>query len=209
MKAILSHIIVRIRRLSLVRNAGRIAVSGLGLIRCGVASSADRNALARFLYKDPVERAAFAMDEPREQDDPFLIIARIFGSIVGVAVISRYARRRPEESPDDRWLSGLFVSPALRGLGIGQRIVERAILTSRSTRASHLNLIVNRDNDPAVGLYRKLGFREMTEPSSQGYRDLTTLVSSTEIIMSYPLTASGTRLAKNGFDGLDRTYLRS
>lgn len=55
----------------------------------------------------------------------------------------------------------LAVRPALQGRGIGRRLVERALEEIDARGAPRLLLEVAVSNEPALRLYRRLGFREI------------------------------------------------
>lgn len=56
-------------------------------------------------------------------------------------------------------LISMFVAPLARGRGVGDRLVETILAWARDTGAARLRLAVKSDNIPAVGLYRRHGFR--------------------------------------------------
>ncbi|MBX3494867.1 MAG: GNAT family N-acetyltransferase [Parvibaculum sp.] len=53
------------------------------------------------------------------------------------------------------------VVPPRRGQGLGRRLVEAAAATALAGGAAALFLEVAEDNEPALALYRRLGFREV------------------------------------------------
>lgn len=59
----------------------------------------------------------------------------------------------------DWWLVDLRVWPLLRGAGIGEELLRRAITTARDEGIASLNVLVKKDNKPALALCEKLGFR--------------------------------------------------
>ena len=63
------------------------------------------------------------------------------------------------------WLFSMFVWERYRGLGIGQALARRVIEQARDRGAADLFLAVFEDNDPAIRLYRKLGFQRITLPA--------------------------------------------
>jgi hypothetical protein len=64
----------------------------------------------------------------------------------------------------DWWLTDLMVWPFLRGAGVGEQLVRRATELAVSEGAARLSLLVNAGNQPAVDLYRKLGFQDRPAP---------------------------------------------
>ncbi len=57
-------------------------------------------------------------------------------------------------------LDELFVAPALRGQGLGQRLIQAAALRCRDAGLATLHLEVEGRNARARALYERLGFRD-------------------------------------------------
>lgn len=74
----------------------------------------------------------------------------------------------------EAWCGGLGVAPEYRGQGWGKRLMQALHQRARARGADVVLLEVLRDNEPALGLYRKLGYREERElliwerPAHQG-----------------------------------------
>ena len=69
----------------------------------------------------------------------------------------------------DAFIDELYIRSSHRGRGLGRRAVEVAEAAARKLRVRAIHLEVDRDNDAALGLYRKFGFEEherllMTKP---------------------------------------------
>ncbi len=63
--------------------------------------------------------------------------------------------------PDEFEVAKMAVTESCRGMGIGRRLLERAIDAARASGASRLYLETNRKLEAAVGLYESLGFRHL------------------------------------------------
>ena len=63
-------------------------------------------------------------------------------------------------------LSKMGVSPKAQGKGIGKLLGEHIIAKAKELGAKKLFLESNRKLGPALSLYKKLGFREMTQIAS-------------------------------------------
>lgn len=61
---------------------------------------------------------------------------------------------------DEAEILDVAVSAALRGAGIGRKLVESALAAARERGAALVCLEVRVGNNEAISLYRRLGFRE-------------------------------------------------
>jgi ribosomal protein S18 acetylase RimI-like enzyme len=59
---------------------------------------------------------------------------------------------------EDALLEDLFVAESARGSGLGRALLDRVISEARERGCRRLELDVNDNNDPALGLYRSVGF---------------------------------------------------
>ena len=57
-------------------------------------------------------------------------------------------------------LHNVVVSPGLRGIGLGRKLCQAAIMKSGECGASHIFLQVMQNNPVALNLYKKLGFEK-------------------------------------------------
>lgn len=65
-------------------------------------------------------------------------------------------------------LISLWVDPAARGRGVGDRLVEDIVRWARRSGAATLRLSVMDSNRAARALYERHGFRDAEEPVTQG-----------------------------------------
>jgi putative acetyltransferase len=63
-------------------------------------------------------------------------------------------------------LAKMAVKPSARGLGIGQRLGAAVVERARRAGARRVELLTNSALLPALGLYRRLGFRDVPLESS-------------------------------------------
>lgn len=87
-----------------------------------------------------------------------IFVATYKGEPVGVCALCKM-----DGPVYDYELAKLAVSPDAQGKGIGQLLCEAVIEKARSLGAESLFLESNTILKPAIGLYRKLGFREVKE----------------------------------------------
>lgn len=70
----------------------------------------------------------------------------------------------PDESPDAVELISMWVSPAVRGHGVGDRLIGEIVAWAVERGARTLRLSVMPDNRAALALYERHGFTETGEP---------------------------------------------
>ncbi len=107
------------------------------------------------LAEDALERSVRALGE-----DPSLgrVLVAIDGSaLVGVAVLTFLWTL--EHGGPGAWLDELYVDPAQRRRGIGQRLTEAALAVAAERGAVALDLEVEEGHDAAERLYRRMGFQ--------------------------------------------------
>jgi DNA-binding MarR family transcriptional regulator/GNAT superfamily N-acetyltransferase len=63
----------------------------------------------------------------------------------------------------------MWVAPAVRGLGLGRRLLVELEAHAAANRVSALRLETNRALDEAIGLYRSAGYREVPAFSDEPY----------------------------------------
>lgn len=93
-----------------------------------------------------------------EGSSRFIAVAELDGRLVGIA-----GGYQPDESPDERGIWGMWVVPEARRLGIGRDLVRAVRGWSKHSGAVRLILWVVETNEPAVALYRSMGFTETGE----------------------------------------------
>ena len=105
-----------------------------------------------------------ALNHPKEyilDKGGYIAIALWEGVAVGVCALIPC----PHEGYDFE-LSKMGVSPKAQGKGIGKLLGEHIIAKAKELGAKKLFLESNRKLGPALSLYKKLGFREMTQIAS-------------------------------------------
>lgn len=91
-----------------------------------------------------------------------LIVAELDGRLVGVLQLTRI----PTLSYQGSWravIEGVRVDAALRGQGIGQALMEHAILRAREHGCRMVQLSTNKSRRDAQRFYERLGFRATQE----------------------------------------------
>jgi len=84
-------------------------------------------------------------------------------------------------------LGRIIVSPTLRGLGLGRRLVKQLIqLVLSKNEVERITLNVYRDNLPAFNLYKSLGFVVVTEDDVQNSYGMCLQMKSTRGNASAP-----------------------
>lgn len=64
-----------------------------------------------------------------------------------------------DRHPDIAWLMSMWVAPEARGQGVGEALIDAVIEYARSSGAIRLLLNVGDDNEPAIALYARKGFK--------------------------------------------------
>lgn len=94
-------------------------------------------------------KPASNFDEALNRGDP-LIVAEIFGRVVGYAWCELYRRHAH--------LTRLAVHPHFQGRGIGAQLLHRAITWARGRGMSRFTLNTQESNRRSLALYRRFGF---------------------------------------------------
>jgi ribosomal-protein-alanine N-acetyltransferase len=121
-------------------------------------------------------------------DNVFALTARresLFGlrRIAGFVVVRIAA--------DEAEVLTIAVGRARRGRGYGRLLMEEALRRLYRERIAACFLEVNRDNDPAVALYRGLGFEDVG--TRKGYYGSVAGSDGTAIVMRLALASAGQR----------------
>lgn len=116
---------------------------------------ADILELERSGFEPSEQWSEAAWAEELESPDRY-VLARLDrdARIIGVATFSRV-----EEIAD---LLRVIVHPQARGQGVGASLVRAGLDWAAALGAQRMLLEVRPDNDPAVALYRRLGFEPVT-----------------------------------------------
>jgi GNAT superfamily N-acetyltransferase len=73
-------------------------------------------------------------------------------------VVGLVGAYRSKAEPGTVELVSMWVAPAARGQGVGERLVERVVEWAAAAGATHVALWVTKGNDAATALYTKTGF---------------------------------------------------
>ena len=101
---------------------------------------------------DPWPTVAFVRELAAEHNH--YVAARTANTLVGYGGISRLGRTPPFEYE----IHTIGVDPAYQGRGVGRRVLDE-LLTIADGGVVHLE--VRTDNEPAIALYRSVGFAEV------------------------------------------------
>jgi DNA-binding MarR family transcriptional regulator/GNAT superfamily N-acetyltransferase len=130
---------------------------------------ASRKCLARY-YGELEERFEAGFDPgtsisatPRELTPPegYFLVARLHGRAVGCGALKCH--------PDFGEIKRMWVAPAVRGLGIGRRLLARLEYIARQRKLPVLRLETNRSLVEAQALYRSSGYREVPAFNTEPY----------------------------------------
>jgi ribosomal protein S18 acetylase RimI-like enzyme len=73
---------------------------------------------------------------------------------------------------EDAWLEDLFVAPEARRAGVGRALAEASLERARARGCRRIQLDANERNEPALELYRSLGFASGSPDRWNGGHDL-------------------------------------
>ena len=143
-------------------------------------ADADRPAVIALVRELQVAESAFydRMKPPEEigdwyvdylleacaRDAGMILVACDGAEVVGYVVVLTAVSSADEVDEIDysyAQIKDLAVTGRLRGEGIGARLIARAEQISRQAGARWLRISVLSDNEAAIGLYRKSGFRPL------------------------------------------------
>lgn len=105
----------------------------------------------------PVELTLPRLDRELWSLFPDIIVAEIAGQVVGAAWL------RHGLVPGLCWLDFIAVHPAMRQRGIGTRLLFACEERATERGESRMGLAVRRENEVALRLYERIGFRVVTE----------------------------------------------
>lgn len=91
-----------------------------------------------------------------------LIVAWLRGNPVGCVAL-KFHKKSPAE------LKRMWVSPSVRGLGVGRRLIDEAEKHARKSGARVIRLETNRTLSEAINLYRHCGYVEVDAFSAEPY----------------------------------------
>jgi ribosomal-protein-alanine N-acetyltransferase len=83
---------------------------------------------------------------------PGWVVAENDTHLVGYSLIA------PDFDRDTAWLLALGVRSDCRGRHIGERLLQESLNSLQRVEVKHVTLTVAPDNEPAIELYKKIGF---------------------------------------------------
>lgn len=119
--------------------------------------------LERHFYVEALDHAI--LSQPRTTilaPGGAIFLARLNGAIVGTCALINAGDGRLE-------LSKMAVTQDCQGLGLGRRLIERALAHFRASGASLLFLESNSKLQPALALYESVGFRHVARPETEAH----------------------------------------
>lgn len=154
LKKLLAQPVIRLQRASTYRRITRYFKPEVQILE---ASEWDRNDLQIFLNSGMFQ---FPSSKKADRRD---FVAKCNNTIVGSIQLIHY--KNLPSIPDGYWLVDLRVRLRYRRLGIGEALSLRVMQEAEKLGAEKLHLLVVEDNQPALQLYGKLGFRPTLIPS--------------------------------------------
>jgi molybdopterin-guanine dinucleotide biosynthesis protein A/GNAT superfamily N-acetyltransferase len=126
----------------------------------------------RSLVTDTHREYGFDFDPKLDADldDPAAHYAAAWVALQGDAVVGSVALRRIDRGQIE--LKRMYLRPALRGRGIGQRLLEIALLWAREHRIDRVVLDTTEEMAAARRLYERNGFVRFTDTAQRQGREL-------------------------------------
>jgi DNA-binding MarR family transcriptional regulator/GNAT superfamily N-acetyltransferase len=103
-----------------------------------------------------------AGDQELTRPAGLLLVATLYSEPVGCGAL-KFHDGGPAE------IKRMWVAPAVRGLGLGRRLLTELEAHAAANQVSVLRLETNRTLDEAIGLYRSAGYREVTAFNDEPY----------------------------------------
>ncbi len=122
-----------------------------------VGGETDNLSYGRDTFSISPEREAKFIDRFKKSNRDVMYIALLDGKIVGNAIVERNRVERYSHRAE----ISLTVLKNFWGLGIGSHLMELMIDFAKESGIEVLYLEARRDNERALGLYRKFGFSEI------------------------------------------------
>ena len=88
--------------------------------------------------------------------DHIQLLAKANGEIIGTASLNRNKNRMSHRAE-----FGISVKKAWWGCGVASALTEHILISARDTGVEQINLEVRSDNNRAIALYKKFGFRKL------------------------------------------------
>ena len=127
------------------------------ILRQEDASILDR--VAPDVFDDPIVPQALQgfLDSP----DHYLAVATDDGMVVGFVSAVQYVH--PDKPRPELWVNEVGVSPAHQNRGVGKALMQALLETARRAGCSEAWVLTERNNQPAMRLYKAVGGEEEQE----------------------------------------------
>ncbi|MDT4937035.1 MAG: hypothetical protein QOG80_706 [Pseudonocardiales bacterium] len=147
-----------------------LVASMIDIAPCDPSDAVARHCL-RSYFRELSERFSDGFDPsvalPITEDDltpphGVLLVARLHGEGVGCGAV-KFHRGEPP------YLKRMWVSPSVRGLGVGRRLLAELEAVSAATGAPSVRLETNAALVEAIEMYRRAGYREVEPFNDEPY----------------------------------------
>lgn len=109
-------------------------------------------------FKAPVRKASKTFAEAFGSGASEVVLAVEGITVIGFVALATLV----EENMKSTYISGIYVSPDHRGKGLGKQLIDKAVEKAKKDRSVALKLQVIATNEPAIALYEKLGFKQVS-----------------------------------------------
>jgi ribosomal protein S18 acetylase RimI-like enzyme len=95
-----------------------------------------------------------------EEDENQILIAELDGKLVGYTLFQKQSEYPLTTSANWASINDLYVHPSYRREGIGTKIMKQALKHLKTKGITYVRINVNVENQAAINLYRKFGFKD-------------------------------------------------
>lgn len=110
--------------------------------------------------ENPMNALYEQLKNPKHSE--YWIIAKQKDKVIGGVSLTK--SQESDYPHSDWWLFGMKVNWRYRRMGIGEKLLEMVTEVAAKNNASEIKLLVFKDAKPAVNLYQKLGFHQISIP---------------------------------------------
>lgn len=106
-------------------------------------------------------------DDHQRTGLPIFVAVNDAGAVVGWSALNRYHDRMGYRFTTE---NSIYIAPAFRGQGLGQRLLEPLIAEARTLNLRAIIAVIDASNQASIRLHEKFGFETVGLFKSVGYK---------------------------------------